>query len=1635
MANRFLSNIRINDAYTFPASDGTNGQVIGTDGAGNLSFVNVESEAGATVIYRDNFSGDNTTTTFTLGHVVSDEVITQVYIDGVYQSKDTYITSGDQLTFSTAPQTGVEIEVITFNTVSTQGIIAYNAKNSTGSTIAAGTAVMAVGTDGNSGHILIAPMVADGSIEPKYFMGVTADEVLNGGYVDVVHFGVIGKINTSSFSDGDVLWLDPANNGGFTVTEPNAPNIKMAAAIVLNSSTNGKIFVRVQGNEGLHELHDVHIENLANQDILVYNTTQGYWENSKTLGDITTGNITTAGTVDGVDISAFKAAYDVHTHVEGDITDFGNYLTNITHDTVNNKLVVTTRDAATFDVDLSQYIDDTNLARLTSGSLDAGTGIATFTRDDATTFTVDFSALFDDTDTNDFLTGASFNTADGVLTLNVSNQTDVTVDLDGRYLESYTETDTLATVTGRGATTSSPITIENNSLQNLDFTISNTQGNTTDRVRILTEAGGQSWDIENDQNLDVFKIRDSNADTDVFILTNGAPSNSLVVSSSGDISTVGSVTASGTITSGSITTIKGSSPYIQWKNSSDTRLGYIQHNETDLVMSVDTGNIVLDGLVRMNRDGQSGNVIEIDHVEDSNWPFVFKTSSVGNDNHSGFWVNGDGTPDMRLRATDGSVKAIIHSNGTSYIAGGNLLVGTADNLTSQALQVNGFVDITNLDAALRFYNGSSFRGGFGDGQWATGNSSYTNDLSIITTNRFIIQTGGSNDPRVLIDSNGLARFNNGIRLPDTDGTVDSLWGIYGWGSQLQFTKRNLSTDGYEGTAMFLDYGGLYAQSDYSFRAPVFYDSNSTSYYVDPSTTSWSFYGAGGGRFRNIQISSSDLTDTIQNVTSGGNLWLQYGHNGTIGLGYGGGLTTVYGGLNSTSGKNGRQGEFRNTRTGDGTTNTNTPPFLFVSNNGDQAWGIISEFRTDGSNTGNDRPSIKFSSGKTTTNWTVGYGYNDNNFRINQDHGLYDDGTDNGWGSNRFLIDTSGNVFSQISSRAPIFYDSNNTAWYTDPASRSILNTLQLGSDSSDTTNLKLDVQGNMAIRGTNGLYYGVTTNNYNSWTTRMFASGSTQYFNGQQFIFDNQGYGSTIFATINSQGVSANVFRDSADTNYYLDPASDSRLNNIVDARYNTFSAYRHSGSDFTSGTLVATDIPATATNGASFVIEVTGKSYTTNVPPFSFMAQGYLYNNTIISTSGVNNGDLRLTYIKVMELNGYLHFWWPRVSYWNSFEVRVRDAGGSPVNRATNVTNNVDPSGATKKVQINLAKSVLYDFNTNSGDLYGAIYYDANDTSYYLNPNGYSKVDTLGATNGNDAQGISFRGSHEVISGEGWCTAHYAYNNNDGFLFLNRDTTAGTARPVFHIGGKNNASYAGYGANDSIITLAMSDGVKNTGSTYAGRALSNTSYYTNIIKTSNRTIFNDAQGEHKFNGRVGIATDGESTVGLKIQGGSNGGLALKLLGGGYASTMAIETPTYGSGISFTHTGSFNVNFASFKYGANAVGYIQVTSTSTVYSTSSDYRLKENIVPMTGALDRVSLLKPSRFNFIGDDKIVDGFIAHEAQEVVPEAVTGEKDGVDYNGDPEYQGIDQSKLVPLLVGAIQELKAEVEALKQKLNGTN
>jgi len=125
--------------------------------------------------------------------------------------------------------------------------------------------------------------------------------------------------------------------------------------------------------------------------------------------------------------------------------------------------------------------------------------------------------------------------------------------------------------------------------------------------------------------------------------------------------------------------------------------------------------------------------------------------------------------------------------------------------------------------------------------------------------------------------------------------------------------------------------------------------------------------------------------------------------------------------------------------------------------------------------------------------------------------------------------------------------------------------------------------------------------------------------------------------------------------------------------------------------------------------------------------------------------------------------------------------------------------------------------------------------------------------------------------------------------------------------------------------------------------------------------------------------------------------------------------------------GSSGFEFVTFRRSATQIGSINQNGTTAVqYLTSSDYRLKENITPMTGALNKVTQLKPVTYKWKTDGSDGQGFIAHELQAVVPDAVSGEKDAVDAEGNPIHQGIDTSFLVATLTAAIQELNAKVEA---------
>jgi len=219
-------------------------------------------------------------------------------------------------------------------------------------------------------------------------------------------------------------------------------------------------------------------------------------------------------------------------------------------------------------------------------------------------------------------------------------------------------------------------------------------------------------------------------------------------------------------------------------------------------------------------------------------------------------------------------------------------------------------------------------------------------------------------------------------------------------------------------------------------------------------------------------------------------------------------------------------------------------------------------------------------------------------------------------------------------------------------------------------------------------------------------------------------------------------------------------------------------------------------------------------------------------------------------------------------------------------------------------------------------------------------------------------------------------------------------------------------------------------------------------LANTNGSLFTDAGnagvllGSDNVLGYIsGVTAAGTATVSLVLQpfGGTVLINATSAASGApgtalYANGSIGAQLTYGPMYFSNENNTDNVGRATFSYrrGGTEVGFVSTTNTSTAYNTSSDYRLKENIAPMTGALANVARLKPVTYKWKSTGSDGEGFIAHELAEVCPHAVTNEKDAVDENGNPKYQAIDTSFLVATLTAAIQELKAELDELKAKVN---
>jgi hypothetical protein len=214
---------------------------------------------------------------------------------------------------------------------------------------------------------------------------------------------------------------------------------------------------------------------------------------------------------------------------------------------------------------------------------------------------------------------------------------------------------------------------------------------------------------------------------------------------------------------------------------------------------------------------------------------------------------------------------------------------------------------------------------------------------------------------------------------------------------------------------------------------------------------------------------------------------------------------------------------------------------------------------------------------------------------------------------------------------------------------------------------------------------------------------------------------------------------------------------------------------------------------------------------------------------------------------------------------------------------------------------------------------------------------------------------------------------------------------------GSGNTGMTIYSGNTSTAAINFARGT--TGSDiYAGGITYN--------HTNNRMDFSTTDGS----GRMRIDSSGNTMIGTTTA----------------RAKLTVERDSSDYCYTSNQTGGGTKAHIQFMDAGTQVGRITSASSTTTYSTSSDYRLKKDVQPMLNALATVSALKPVTYKWKSDGSSGQGFIAHELAEIVPDCVTGEKDAVNEDGSINPQGIDTSFLVATLTAAIQELNAKVDA---------
>jgi hypothetical protein len=358
-----------------------------------------------------------------------------------------------------------------------------------------------------------------------------------------------------------------------------------------------------------------------------------------------------------------------------------------------------------------------------------------------------------------------------------------------------------------------------------------------------------------------------------------------------------------------------------------------------------------------------------------------------------------------------------------------------------------------------------------------------------------------------------------------------------------------------------------------------------------------------------------------------------------------------------------------------------------------------------------------------------------------------------------------------------------------------------------------------------------------------------------------------------------------------------------------------------------------------------------------------------------------------------------------------------------------------------------------------GRIAYQNSDDS--LNFSTFQNVRMTITSAGNVGIGTTSPGQKLTVNGDG----RFLSNSNSRVLYLKQQSNdngniiqfenqAGTN--VWELVGRNNQFYI---FNNALSSHAF---FINPGTNNIGIGTTSPSAKLDIVGPSSTPLVLELNSANS-NCDVTMQSANTSSV-TRLRNGTNdfqvhtnGSERMRItsvgnvLIGEFAANNSVSPTLNGFGFTPSGTGTVVCNFSDtnemivlnqrdgsgttqfeFRNGNVERGRIEWTTSGTTYNTTSDYRLKENITNLTESLEKINQLEPKTFNFISNpDESRIGFIAHEVENIVPQAVSGVKDDIREDGTPKYQGLDHSMLVPLLVGAIKELKADNDNLRERI----